>query len=512
MYLKGFITADGDSDGMQRSVLSIDAGTTSVRAMLFSREGDVLAQSQRPIDQIYPDSGWVEHDAMQIWERVRDCVRDVLSSPDAGGCEAVGITNQRETVVVWDRHTGEPVCNAIVWQDRRTADICDRIRADGHCQGILERTGLQVDAYFSATKIEWILDNVPGARERAENGDLMFGTVETWLIWNLTGRKVHATDYTNASRTMMFNIRDMAWDPDIISCFNIPGSMLPEVCPNCHVFGNMDRSLFGTDIPIAGSAGDQQAALFGQACFDKGDVKITFGTGGFVLMNIGPELRISSHGLLTTVAWDVTGRPEYAIEGSVYIAGAAVQWLRDELNLVEESSETEAMAMSVGDTAGCYVVPAFVGLGAPYWDQNARGIIMGLTRGTNRCHIARAALESIAFQANDVIKAMEEDAGTRISTVKVDGGASANNFLCQFLADITGVEVQRPKCIESTALGAAYMAGLAVGFWSSEDELSGNWSLDRVFLPSMSEAEREEHIRGWDHAVRCAKTWSATDE
>lgn len=498
---------------MVQYVLSIDAGTTSVRTMLFSHEGDVLAHSQMQLRQHYPGPGLVEHDAMEIWDHCRTTIGDCLSKPgiDPGECVAFGITNQRETVVVWSRSSGRPICNAIVWQDRRTTDICEEIRGRGYSEEILKRTGLQVDAYFSGTKIRWILDNVPGARELADSGDLLFGTVETWIIWKLTGGSVHVTDYSNASRTMLFNISDMDWDDVIIDALGIPRSILPDLRPNSCVFGTVDPSLFGARIPIAGSAGDQQAALFGQACLNRGDVKITFGTGGFMLMNIGNHPRISSNGLLTTVAWDVNGSVEYAIEGSIYIAGAAVQWLRDDLEIIEESEETESMAMRVEDTAGCYVVPAFVGLGAPYWDQNARGIIMGLTRSTNRCHIARAALESIAFQANDVINAMEQDSGMSIRSVKVDGGASANDFLCQFLADITGVDVERPSCIESTALGAAYMAGLAVGFWRDEEDLVANWGLDCKFVPRISEARRKEMIGGWDRAVKCARTWSVTD-
>ena len=494
-------------------VLALDAGTTSVRCMLFGRRGEVLAVSQRALRQIYSGPGMVEHDPAEIRDSCVGVIRDCLSRPgiDPGECVAMGITNQRETTVVWDARTGEPLCNAIVWQDRRTHAFCQELRDRGLGETVLSKTGLQVDAYFSGTKLRWILENVPGARDGAESGDVLFGTVESWLMWCLTGGKVHATDYSNAARTMMFNITDLAWDSELLEIFGIPEAMLPTPCPPGHVFGTTDPSVIGVSVPIASALGDQQAALFGQTCFDRGDVKITFGTGGFLLMNIGGDPRITSRGLLTTVAWNAGGATEYALEGSIYIAGAAVQWLRDELQIVEESAETERMAESVEDTCGCYVVPAFVGLGAPHWDQNARGIIMGLTRGTNRCHIARASLESIAFQANDVIRAMEADSGTCIHSVKVDGGASANNFLCQFLADITGMEVERPRCIESTALGAAYMAGLAVGFWDGEDALRENWSLDRRFVPQMDEAERQEHINGWNRAVRCARLWSETD-
>lgn len=494
--------------------MALDAGTTSVRTMLFGRRGEVLAVSQRQLTQHYPGPGRVEHDALEIWGLCRETISECMSRPgiSSDGCVAVGITNQRETTVVWDRRTGEPVCNAIVWQDRRTAPMCEELRRRGAEAEFRDRTGLQIDAYFSGTKIRWVLDNVPGAREAAENGELLFGTVETWIIWNLTDGRVHATDCTNASRTMVFNIHDLDWDPVLLDILGIKRSMMPEVRPSSGVFGRTDPVVCGIDAPIAGAIGDQQAALFGQACLGKGDVKITFGTGGFLLMNIGDVPRISSNGLITTVAWDVGSGSRYAVEGSIYIAGAAVQWLRDELQIVVESSQTEMMARSVDDTAGCYIVPAFVGLGAPYWDQNARGIITGLTRGTNRCHIARAALESIAFQANDVIRAMEADSGVEIATLKVDGGASANGFLCQFLADITGLDVQRPRCIESTALGAAYMAGLAVGFWSSEEDVASNWTLDEVFHPSMSVDERMEHLRGWGHAVRCARIWSETGD
>lgn len=493
---------------MVRYVLSIDAGTTSIRTMLFSEDGSVLAVSQEPLTQHYPGQGMVEHDPMEIWGLCRRTIGVCLSSPgiDPGDCVAFGITNQRETVIVWDRTTGEPVHNAIVWQDRRTADICARMRDAGHSEGILERTGLRTDAYFSGTKVRWILDNVPGASDAAGSGDLLFGTVDTWLIWNLTSGRAHATDHTNASRTMLFNINTLQWDDDITDALRIPRSMFPEVHPSGHVFGHVDPSLFGISPPIAGVAGDQQAALFGQGCYGRGDVKITFGTGGFMLMNIGDHPRTSSKGLLTTVAWSSSEGAEYAIEGSIYIAGAVVQWLRDELGLIEESAETEDMALEVDDTDGCYFVPAFVGLGAPYWDQNARGMIMGLTRATNRCHVARAALESIAFQANDVIGAMRADSGMDIRSLKVDGGASANDFLCQFLADITGVEVERPVCIESTALGAAYLAGLTVGLWRDRSEIGA--PIERRFVPDMSEDERAEKMRGWEHAVRCARMWS----
>lgn len=493
-------------------VLSIDAGTTSVRCMLFGHGGEVLGVSQRPLTQFYPGDGMVEHNASEIRDLCVETARECLSHPgiDPSECVAVGITNQRETVVVWDRITGEPLCNAIVWQDRRTFDMCQHITEEGLGTEVLARTGLQVDAYFSGTKLAWILDNVPGARTMAEEGEALFGTVESWIIWNLTGGRVHATDWSNASRTMMFNIHNLGWDPFLLDMLGVPAEMLPEPFPPGHVFGTTDPDVLGIAAPVASAIGDQQAALFGQTCLDPGDVKITFGTGGFLLMNLGDRPMVTSNGLLTTVAWSSGDRADYALEGSVYIAGAAVQWLRDELQIVEESSETERMAQSVDDSGGCYVVPAFVGLGAPYWVQNARGVIMGLTRATNRNHIARAALESIAFQANDVIRAMEADSGTCIHSIKVDGGASANDFLCQFLADITGMDVERPRCIESTALGAAYMAGLTVGFWSDRDDIRRNWSLDRRFVPAMDDSRRDELIRGWERAVRCARLWSET--
>lgn len=499
---------------MRSYVLSIDAGTTSVRCMLFGHGGEVLAVSQAPLTQHYPGPGMVEHDATEMRNLCRSCIGDCLFRPgiEASGCVAVGITNQRETVVVWDRRTGTPVYNAIVWQDRRTADFCEEMRSEGLEAEVHSKTGLQIDAYFSGTKVRCILDNVDGARDAAEHGHLLFGTVESWLIWNLTSGKVHATDYTNASRTMLFDINELDWDDSLLDMMSIPRTMLPEPCPPGHIFGCTDPGVAGVSAPISGAIGDQQAALFGQGCHGRGDVKITFGTGGFLLMNIGEEPRMSSQGLLTTVACGHGNAPCYAIEGSVYIAGAVVQWLRDELQILEDSAQTEAMAESVPDTAGCYIVPAFVGLGAPYWDQNARGIIVGLTRGTNRCHMARAALESIAYQAWDVIRAMEEDTGIDMVSVKVDGGASANDFLCQFLADITGLEVQRPKCIESTALGAAYLAGITVGFWEDSEEVRSKWVLDRRFEPSMCGFRRDECLNGWRRAVRCAEIWSGTED
>lgn len=491
-------------------ILSIDAGTTSVRTMLFGHGGEVLAVSQRQLGQIYPWPGQVEHDPSEIWELCRATMAEALSRPgvDASECLAVAVTNQRETAVMWDRDTGRPLCNAIVWQDRRTGAFCDSLIADGLDDEVFHRTGLHIDPYFSGTKFRWMILNVPCVRESLESGRALAGTVDSWIIWNLTGGRVHATDCSNASRTMLFNISEMRWDDRLLDIVGIPRTILPEVCPTGHIFGTTDPDAAGFEAPIAASMGDQQAALFGQHCLEEGDVKVTFGTGGFLLMNIGSEPGLSGNGLLTTVARSSGGRTTYAVEGSIYIAGAAIQWLRDELQIVEASAETERMAESVPDTGGCTIVPAFTGLGAPHWDQGARGMIMGLTRGTNRNHMARAALESIAFQAYEVVDAMSEDFGKRTESIRVDGGASANGFLCQFLADITGLRVVRPKVIESTALGAAYEAGLTVGFWKDVEELEGNWRLDREFLPRMGEAERRRRILEWSKAVECAKAWS----
>lgn len=488
---------------MDGYVVAVDAGTTSVRSMAFGHDGSVLAISQRNLRQIYPGDGLVEHDPIEIWDAALHTLKDCLSKMGGPkGCKAIGITDQRETTIVWDRDTGLPVHNAIVWQDRRTSDICKEIRDSGHSETILSKTGLRVDPYFSGTKLKWILDNVPGVRRRAEEGDLLFGTVESWLVWCLTSGSVHKTDHSNASRTMMFDINRLDWDDDILEILNVPRCMLPEPVPCSHVFGNTDPEIVGASIPIESAIGDQQSALFGQSCLDDGDIKITFGTGGFLLMNTGDSPAVPASGMLSTVAWTLNGRTNYALEGSVYIAGAAVQWLRDELQIVEASWETERMAESVEDTCGCCIVPAFTGLGAPYWLQDARGVITGLTRATNRCHIARAALESIAYQAHDVIRAMESDSGKRINTIKVDGGASANGFLCQFLADITEAVVERPKCIESTTSGAAYMAGLTVGFWDGLDDIRDMWSLDCRFEPTMAESVRKEKLDGWYSALR----------
>lgn len=490
-----------------RYILAIDAGTTSVRTMLFGHDGIAIATSQRPLRQIYPEPGMVEHDPLQIWGLCKETIHDVLSSADPEGCAAVAVTNQRETVVAWNRETGAPLCNAIVWQDRRTESICDLLIEKGHDSTIYDRTGLHIDPYFSGTKIGWILKNVRSARDLAASGKLAVGTVDSWIMWNMTGGRVFATDCSNASRTMLFNICDMDWDGEILDMLNIPRCILPEVHPTGYVFGTTDPCI-GVEAPIAASMGDQQAALFGQRCFDEGDVKITFGTGGFLLMNVGREAMHSENGLLTTVGWADMDDTCYAIEGSIYIAGAAIQWLRDELQIIEESAETERMAMSVPDTAGCIIVPVFSGLGAPHWVQGARGTIMGLTRGVNRNHLARAALESIAFQAYDVIKAMLADSGKDTSSIRVDGGASANDFLCQFLADITGVAVIRPGMIETTALGVAFEAGLTVGFWGSRKDLGSAQSPETVFSPSMSPQDRENRIAEWSKAVECVKAWS----
>lgn len=493
-----------------RTVLAIDAGTTSVRSMVFGPGGEVLAVSQRALRQIYPGPGWVEHDPSEIWALCRETVRDVLSrrGVDPTSCAAFAVTNQRETAVAWDADTGAPLCNAIVWQDRRTSDECERLASEGLDAEIYGRTGLRPDPYFTGTKYAWMLRNVSAVAERARSGRLALGTVDSWIVWNLTGGRVHATDHSNASRTMLMDIRRLGWDPELAEILGVPVGALPEIRPTGCVLGMTDPAEVGVSVPVAGSIGDQQAALYGQQCLSGGDVKVTFGTGGFLLMNAGSEPPTSSNGLLTTVAWTNGPRPVYAVEGSVYIAGAAVQWLRDELQIVEESAETERMAESVPDTAGCTVVPAFTGLGAPHWEPGARGMIMGLTRGTNRNHLARAALESIAFQACDVVRAMTADTGREVSEIKVDGGASANGFLCQFMADISGSRVLRPKVIESTALGAAYQAGLTVGIWGSEEDLAGNWVLDRAFEPSMAEDERGRRLDGWSKAVECAKAWS----
>ena len=490
-------------------VMALDAGTTSNRCILFDKEGHVCSVAQKEFRQSYPKPGWVEHDANEIWSTQLGVAVEAMNKVNARAQDiaAIGITNQRETTVLWDKHTGEPVYKAIVWQCRRTADECDRLKAEGLTDLFREKTGLVIDAYFSATKIKWILDHVPGVRERAESGDILFGTIETWLIWRLTRGAVHVTDYSNASRTMLFNIRDLKWDEELMRILDIPPQILPEVRPSSCDYGETDASFFGGPIAIAGAAGDQQAALFGEACFLAGEVKNTYGTGCFLLMNTGENPVFSENGLVTTIAWGVGGKVDYALEGSIFIAGAAVQWLRDELHLIKTAEESEALALQVKDTAGCYVVPAFTGLGAPYWDQYARGAIVGLTRGVNDRHLTRATLESIAYQTLDVLDVMQRESGIRLSSLKADGGAANNNFLMQFQADITGVPVMRPACVETTALGAAYLAGLARGFWPDMEELSRNWKVDRVFEPAMTALDREKKIAGWKKAVTRSFDW-----
>ena len=498
----------------KKYILALDQGTTSSRAILFDQSGKGVGVAQKEFTQIYPKAGWVEHDPMEIWGTQSGVAREVLETSGIRPDEvaAIGITNQRETTIVWEKATGKPIYNAIVWQCRRTASICDKMKADGLEAYVRENTGLVVDAYFSGTKVKWILDNVPGSRERAAKGELLFGNVDTWLIWNLTRGKAHVTDYTNASRTMLFNIKTLQWDEKILAALDIPAAMLPEVKPSSCVYGVTDAQTFGgAEIPIAGDAGDQQAALFGQACFTDGMAKNTYGTGCFMLMNTG-EKRVPSHnGLLTTIAWGVDGKVEYALEGSIFVAGAAVQWLRDELKLVNNAAESEGMAESVPDSNGVYVVPAFVGLGAPYWDMYARGTIVGLTRGANRNHIVRATLESIALQTKDVLRAMEEDSGITLKALKVDGGAVANNFLMQFQSDILGVPVDRPKVTETTAMGAAFLAGLAVGFWKDKAEIAAKWNVDRTFKPSMSAEVRDKKYKGWQKAVERSRQWEESD-
>ncbi|MGB7603926.1 MAG: glycerol kinase GlpK [Lutisporaceae bacterium] len=491
-------------------ILALDQGTTSSRAILFNHEGCIVNVAQKEITQIYPKAGWVEHDAMEIWGTQIGVAREVMETVGVRPEEiaAIGITNQRETTVVWDKNTGKPICNAIVWQCKRTADICRELKDRGLEDYVKTNTGLVIDAYFSATKIRWILDNVEGARQKAEAGELLFGNIDTWLIWNLTRGKVHVTDYSNASRTMLFNIKALTWDEYLLKELCIPSSILPEVMPSSKVYGYTDANVFGgTLIPIAGVAGDQQAALFGQACYQPGMAKNTYGTGCFMLMNTGADMIVSNNGLLTTIAWNVDNKLEYALEGSIFMGGATIQWLRDELKLIDEAADSEYYATKVKDSNGVFVVPAFVGLGAPYWDMYARGTITGLTRGANRYHIIRAALESIAFQTRDVLQAMQQDSGISLKELKVDGGAVANNFLMQFQSDILGVPVSRPQVTETTALGAAFLAGLAVGYWSSKQELSDKWSINRSFSPNMQESEREVLCKGWKKAVSRALTW-----
>ncbi|MBR6615401.1 MAG: glycerol kinase GlpK [Lachnospiraceae bacterium] len=495
---------------MAKYVMALDAGTTSSRCILFNKEGTMVSVAQKEFTQYFPKPGWVEHDANEIWStQLGVAVEAVLKAgATAADIAAIGITNQRETTVVWDKATGEPVCNAIVWQCRRTSEYCDSLKAKGLVETFRQKTGLVIDAYFSGTKLKWILDHVPGARERAENGELLFGTVETWLIWKLTKGRVHVTDYSNASRTMLFNINTLEWDDEILAELDIPKCMLPEVKPSSCVYGETDAQFFGAPVAIGGAAGDQQAALFGQTCFEPGEAKNTYGTGCFMLMNTGETPVFSENGLVTTIAWGLDGKVEYALEGSIFVAGAAIQWLRDELRILEKASDSERLAQEVEDTNGCYVVPAFTGLGAPHWDQYARGAIVGLTRGVNRNHIIRATLDSLCYQTNDVLKAMEADSGIKLATLKVDGGACANNYLMQTQSDIISAPVKRPCCVETTAMGAAYLAGLAVGYWADKAEVRKNWAIDRIFEPKIDDAKRKEMVEGWDKAVKRSYGWA----
>jgi len=490
-------------------ILAIDQGTTSSRAILFDRDGNVAAVAQKEFRQIFPEPGWVEHDAEEIWSTQMGVVQEAIARAGlrASDIAAIGITNQRETTVVWDRKTGKPIHHAIVWQDRRTAGLCDQLRADGLADTFRQKTGLVLDAYFSGTKVKWLLDHVPGARERAERGELAFGTIDSWLVWNLTGGALHITDATNASRTLLYNIHTGEWDDELLRILEVPRALLPEVRPSSQLYGETATGLFGARIRVAGIAGDQQAALFGQACVKQGMAKNTYGTGCFMLLNTGAQAVPSSNQLLTTVAWKLPERVDYALEGSIFVAGAVVQWLRDGLGVIRNSGDVESLAASVPDNGGVYLVPAFVGLGAPYWDSYARGSILGLTRGSGQGHIARAALESIAYQTVDVLHAMQQDAGVQLSELRVDGGAAANNLLMQFQADVLGAPVVRPRITETTALGAAYLAGLAVGYWGSEAEIGAQWSVDRRFEPQMPGSRREALIAGWRKAVERSRRW-----
>ncbi len=491
---------------MDKYIMALDLGTTSCRCIIFDKNGRICSAAQKEFTQYFPQPGWVEHDAEEIWATQTGLMYEAMSKIDITINEiaGIGITNQRETTVLWDKETGRPVHKAIVWQCRRTAGYCDELKNLGMAEFFRSKTGLVLDAYFSATKLRWLLDNAAGARERAEKGELLFGTVDSWIIWKLTGGKVHVTDYSNASRTMLFNIHTLKWDEEILRVLKIPQQILPEVKPSSHVYGYTDSKLFGREVPIAGAGGDQQCALFGQTCFERGEVKNTYGTGGFMLMNTGTAPVNSHNGLVTTIAWGVDDKVEYALEGSIFVAGAAVQWLRDELGLIRDAAESEVLAKSVPDANGCYVVPAFVGLGAPYWDQYARGAVVGLTRGVNRNHIVRATLESIAYQVNDVLTAMQEDSGMPITSLRVDGGACDNDFLMQFQADILNTSVVRPYCIETTAMGAAYLAGLAVGYWRSKEEILANHVIAAEFKPQMGQAKRESLLQGWHNAVKAA--------
>lgn len=499
---------------MAKYVMALDAGTTSNRCILFNEKGEICSMAQKEFTQYFPKPGWVEHDPGEIWSTQLAVARQAMNEINASASEiaAIGITNQRETAIVWDKNTGKPVYNAIVWQCRRTSEYCDSLKEKGLTETFQKKTGLVIDAYFSGTKVKWILDHVEGVRERANRGELLFGTVETWLIWKLTKGAVHVTDYSNASRTMLFNINTLEWDEEILKELDIPKCMLPQAKPSSEIYGETDPTFLGGRIPIAGAAGDQQAALFGQTCFEKGEAKNTYGTGCFLLMNTGETPVFSKNGLVTTIAWGIDGTVHYALEGSVFVAGAAIQWLRDELRLIDSASDTEYLAQKVEDSNGCYVVPAFTGLGAPYWDQYARGTIVGLTRGVNKDHIIRATLESLAYQVNDVLEAMEADSGILLSALKVDGGASANNFLMQTQADVSQAPVHRPNCVETTAMGAAYLAGLAVGYWKDKEEVRQNWDIDRIFQPQIEKEKRQRMLSGWKKAVRYAHGWAKEEE
>mgnify|MGYP004469820467 FL=1 len=495
---------------MAKYIMALDAGTTSNRCILFNKKGEMCSVAQKEFTQYFPKPGWVEHDADEIWSTLLEAAKQALANVGANASDiaSIGITNQRETTIIWDRHSGEPVYNAIVWQCRRTSEYADYLKEKGLTETIRQKTGLVIDAYFSATKLKWILDNVKDARKRAEKGDLLFGTVETWIIWKLTKGQIHATDYSNASRTMLFNINTLEWDDDILAELDIPKCMLPKPVPSSSILGEASPEFFGAPIPIGGAAGDQQAALFGQACFNAGEAKNTYGTGCFLLMNTGDKPIFSQNGLVTTIAWGLNGKVNYALEGSIYVAGAAIQWLRDEMHLIDSSQDSEYMARKVPDTNGCYVVPAFTGLGAPYWDQYARGTILGITRGVNKYHIIRATLESIAYQVNDVLTAMKADSGIDLSSLKVDGGASANNLLMQIQADISGAPVNRPVCVETTAMGAAYLAGLSAGYWKNTDDIRNNWSIDRTFDPEITSDERDFKVKMWKKAVSYSFNWN----
>ena len=495
---------------MEKLIMALDQGTTSSRCVIFNKKGEIVSMAHREFEQLYPKAGWVEHSPMEIWATQFSVATEAMlqNKIQAKDIEAIGITNQRETTVIWDKRTGLPIHNAIVWQCRRTASICDDLKKQGLEPLIRKKTGLVVDAYFSGTKVKWILDNVEGARKEAEGGNVLFGNIDTWLIWNLTKGKVHITDYSNASRTMLFNIHKLEWDEEILEILDIPKSMLPEVKPSSCIYGKTDEGLFGTSIPISGAAGDQQAALFGQTCYEAGTAKNTYGTGCFMLMNTGEKIVESKNGLLTTIAWSVDNKLEYALEGSVFIAGASIQWLRDEMRMLKNAADSEKYALAVEDTNGVYVVPAFVGLGAPYWDPYARGTVVGITRGTKKEHFIRAALESLAYQTYDILMAMQEDSGIRLKALKVDGGACENNFLMQFQSDILNVDVQRPREIETTALGAAFLAGLAVGYWKDKEDIALHWAVSKTFKPSMEKEKRKELLNGWHGAVKRSMGWA----